>query len=340
MYVIKRNGDKEVLSYDKISQRIKQLNQEMSVQSSGLVMKIMDQLHDNILTSKIDELISEQCASMGIHHYDYSILAGRIIISNHQKEVSPSLKTYLNTIRSIPNYISDIYYETATKHLDFFESILDHSRDYLIDYFGFKTLERAYLFRHKDKVVERIQHLWLRVAIQIHGEDLDQVKATYDSLSQKEYIHATPTLFNSGIYRPQLSSCFLLGMEEDSIEGIFNTVKECANISKWAGGIGLHIHNVRAEGSPIQGTNGKSNGIIPMLRVFNNTARYVDQGGGKRNGSFAIYLEPWHADIEPFLDMRKNQGDEEMRGRDLFYALWIPDLFMEKVEKNEPWYLM
>ena len=340
LYVIKRNGDREILSYDKISQRIKQLNQETSVPSSGLVMKIMDQLHDNILTSKIDELISEQCASMGIHHYDYSILAGRIIISNHQKEVNPSLEVYLNTIRAIPNYISDTYYETTLKHIAFFESILDHSRDFLIDYFGYKTLERAYLFRNQDKIVERIQHLWLRVAIQIHGEDLEQVKATYDSLSQKEYIHATPTLFNSGIYRPQLSSCFLLGMEEDSIEGIFNTVKECANISKWAGGIGLHIHNVRAEGSPIQGTNGKSNGIIPMLRVFNNTARYVDQGGGKRNGSFAIYLEPWHADVEPFLDMRKNQGDEEMRGRDLFYALWIPDLFMEKVEKNEDWYLM
>jgi ribonucleoside-diphosphate reductase alpha subunit len=178
------------------------------------------------------------------------------------------------------------------------------------------------------------------VAIQIHGEDLEEVKKTYDSLSLKEYIHATPTLFNAGIYRPQLSSCFLLGMEDDSIDGIFNTLKECANISKWAGGIGLHIHNVRAEGSPIHGTNGTSNGIIPMLRVFNNTARYVDQGGGKRNGSFAIYLEPWHADIEPFLDMRKTQGDEELRGRDLFYALWIPDLFMEKVEKNEDWYLM
>jgi len=303
-------------------------------------MKIIDQLHDQILTSKIDELISEQCASMGIHHYDYSILAGRIIVSNHQKEVNPSFSVYLEKIRSIPNYISETYYDIGKKHLDFFESLLDHSRDFLIDYFGFKTLERAYLIRSGGKVVERIQHLWLRVAIQIHGEDLEEVKKTYDSLSLKEYIHATPTLFNSGILRPQLSSCFLLGMEDDSIDGIFNTLKECANISKWAGGIGLHIHNVRAEGSPIHGTNGTSNGIIPMLRVFNNTARYVDQGGGKRNGSFAIYLEPWHADIEPFLDMRKNQGDEELRGRDLFYALWIPDLFMEKVEKNEDWYLM
>ena len=340
LYVIKRNGDKEILSYEKIAQRIKQLNHGTTIQSTGLVMKIVDQLHDLILTSKIDELISEQCASMGIHHYDYSILAGRIIVSNHQKEVEPSFSVYLEKIRAIPNYISDSYYEIGKKHLSFFDSLLDHSRDFLIDYFGFKTLERAYLIRSEGKVVERIQHLWLRVAIQIHGEDLVEVKHTYDSLSQKEYIHATPTLFNAGIVRPQLSSCFLLGMEEDSIDGIFNTLKECANISKWAGGIGLHIHNVRAEGSPIHGTNGTSNGIIPMLRVFNNTARYVDQGGGKRNGSFAIYLEPWHADIEPFLDMRKNQGDEEMRGRDLFYALWIPDLFMEKVEKNEDWYLM
>jgi ribonucleoside-diphosphate reductase alpha subunit len=340
LFVIKRNGDKEILSYEKISQRIKQLNYGTSIQSAGLVMKILDQLHDNILTSKIDELISEQCASMGIHHYDYSILSGRIIISNHQKEVNPLFSVYMEKIRGIPNYISDTYYNIALKHMDYFESILDHSRDFLIDYFGFKTLERAYLIRANGKVVERIQHLWLRVAIQIHGEDLVEVKNTYDSLSQKEYIHATPTLFNSGIFRPQLSSCFLLSMEEDSIDGIFNTLKECANISKWAGGIGMHIHNVRAEGSPIHGTNGTSNGIIPMLRVFNNTARYVDQGGGKRNGSFAIYLEPWHADIEPFLDMRKNQGDEEMRGRDLFYALWIPDLFMEKVEKNEDWHLM
>jgi ribonucleoside-diphosphate reductase alpha subunit len=340
MYVIKRNGDREILSYDKISQRIKQLNQGTSIQSSGLVMKIIDQLHDNIRTSQIDELIAEQCASMGVYHYDYSILASRMIISNHQKEVDPLFLNYMETIRSIPNYISDTYYSIAIKHSDFFETILDHSRDFLIDYFGFKTLERAYLIRKDEKVVERIQHLWLRVAIQIHGEDLVEVRNTYDSLSKKEYIHATPTLFNAGIMRPQLSSCFLLAMEDDSIEGIFNTVKECANISKWAGGIGLHIHNVRAEGSHIQGTNGKSNGIIPMLRVFNNTARYVDQGGGKRNGSFAIYLEPWHSDIEPFLDMRKNQGDEELRARDLFYALWIPDLFMEKVEKNEDWYLM
>jgi ribonucleoside-diphosphate reductase alpha subunit len=226
------------------------------------------------------------------------------------------------------------------KHIDYFNSIVDYSRDYYIDYFGFKTLERAYLIRNNNKVIERIQHLWLRVAIQIHGEDLPMVKETYDALSNKEFIHATPTLYNAGTKRPQLSSCFLLGMEDDSIKGIFDTLSDCAAISKWAGGIGLHIHNVRAEGSPIKGTNGTSNGIVPMLRVFNNTARYVDQGGGKRNGSFAIYLEPWHADIENFLDLRKNHGDEEKRAKDLFYALWIPDLFMEKIEKNEEWYLM
>ena len=341
MFVLKRNGEPEVLSYNKIVQRIKQVgSDDLSIAYSDLVMKIMDQLYNNIPTSKIDELICEQCASLGVHHYDYSTLASRLIISNHQKEVDESFSKYINTIYLTPNYISENYYRIAMKHIDFFESILVHSRDYLIDYFGFKTLERAYLIRSNNKVVERIQHMWLRVAIQIHGEDLEQVKMTYDSLSLKEYIHATPTLFNSGISRPQLSSCFLLAMEDDSIDGIFNTLKECANISKWAGGIGLHIHNIRAEGSDINGTNGKSNGIVPMLRVFNNTARYVDQGGGKRNGSFAIYLEPWHGDIESFLDMKKNQGDEELRARDLFYALWIPDLFMEKVENNQDWYLM
>ena len=341
MFVLKRNGDPEVLSYNKIVQRIKQVgSDDLSIAYSDLVMKIMDQLYNNIPTSKIDELICEQCASLGVHHYDYSTLASRLIISNHQKEVDESFSKCMNTIYSTPNYISDNYYRIAMKHMYFFDSILVHSRDYLIDYFGFKTLERAYLIRSNNKVVERIQHMWLRVAIQIHGEDLEQVKRTYDSLSLKEYIHATPTLFNSGISRPQLSSCFLLAMEDDSIDGIFNTLKECANISKWAGGIGLHIHNIRAEGSNINGTNGKSNGIVPMLRVFNNTARYVDQGGGKRNGSFAIYLEPWHGDIESFLDMKKNQGDEELRARDLFYALWIPDLFMEKVENNQDWYLM
>ena len=338
LFVTKRNGQTEQLFYDKIIQRLKQLFPNSSIQYSGLVLKIMDQLYNHIQTSKIDELMAELCASMGVHHYDYSKLASLICISNHHKEVNESLLTYVDSIDK--EYISEEYVSIIKKHIDYFNSIIDYSRDYYIDYFGFKTLERAYLIRNNNKVIERIQHLWLRVAIQIHGEDLPMVKETYDALSNKEFIHATPTLYNSGTKRPQLSSCFLLGMEDDSISGIFNTLSDCAAISKWAGGIGLHIHNVRAEGSPIKGTNGTSNGIVPMLRVFNNTARYVDQGGGKRNGSFAIYLEPWHADIENFLDLRKNHGDEEQRAKDLFYALWIPDLFMEKIEKNEEWYLM
>ena len=338
MNVIKRNGSVEELSYNKIIIRLKQLAPEIHIQYSNLVVKIIDQLYDNIPTYKIDELMAELCASMGSHHYDYSTLANKLCISNHHKE-TPS--TILRCIESIqPGYLSVDYYNFVLLNHDYIESIMDYSRDYLIDYFGFKTLERAYLIKNNGKVVERIQHLWMRVAIQIHAPNLEKIKETYNGLSTKEFIHATPTLYNAGTNRPQLSSCFLLGMESDSIDGIFNTLKDCANISKWAGGIGLHVHNVRAQGSPIKGTNGTSNGIVPMLKVFNNTARYVDQGGGKRNGSFAIYLEPWHADIEAFLDLRKNHGDEEMKAKDLFYALWIPDLFMEKVEKNEDWYLM
>ena len=338
MNVIKRNGQIEEVSYDKIVTRLTQLAPEINIPYSGLVIKIVNQLYDNIPTYKIDELMAELCASLGSTHSDYSKLSSLICISNHQKEVAPSILKCVESIKT--GYISDYYYNIVKKHNLYFESILDYSRDYLIDYFGFKTLERAYLIRNENKIVERIQHLWLRVSIQIHGENLKLVKETYDGLSLKEFIHATPTLYNAGTMRPQLSSCFLLGLEDDSIEGIFNTLKDCANISKWAGGIGLHMHNIRAEGSPIKGTNGTSNGIVPMLRVFNNTARYVDQGGGKRNGSFAIYLEPWHADIENFLNLKKNHGDEEMRAKDLFYALWIPDLFMEKVENNEAWHLM
>ena len=338
MNVIKRNGDKEPLSYDKIIFRLKQLAPNLNIRYSELVIKIMDQLYNNIHTSKIDELMSELCASMGSQHMDYSNLASMLIISNHQKEVVSSILYCIQTID--PGYLSHEYYSFVLMNHDYLESIIDYSRDYLIDYFGFKTLERAYLIKKDGKIIERIQHLWMRVAIQIHSPDLIKIKETYDGLSKKEFIHATPTLYNAGTLRPQLSSCFLLGMECDSIDGIFNTLKDCANISKWAGGIGLHIHNIRAEGSHIKGTNGTSNGIAPMLRVFNNTARYVDQGGGKRNGSFAIYIEPWHADIENFLDLKKNHGEEEMRARDLFYALWIPDLFMEKVENNEDWYLM
>ena len=338
MYVTKRNGNIEKISYDKIITRLKQLNPELKIAYSALVLKVMDQLYNNIETSKIDELMSEICASMSSTHYDYYTLSSMLAISNHQKEVNKSIVSCIEQVG--PNYLSPEYINYVHTHSDFLESIIDHSRDFLIDYFGFKTLEKSYLIRVNGKVIERLQHLWLRVAIQIHGDDLEKVKETYDGLSKKEFIHATPTLYNSGTLRPQLSSCFLLGMEGDSINGIFNTLSDCANISKWAGGIGLHLHNVRAEGSHIKGTNGTSNGITPMLRVFNNTARYVDQGGGKRHGSFAMYLEPWHADIEQFIDLKKNQGDEEMRARDLFYALWIPDLFMEKVEKDEEWYLM
>jgi ribonucleoside-diphosphate reductase alpha chain len=338
MNVIKRNGDKEPLSYDKIIYRLKQLSPNLNIRYSELVIKIMDQLYNNIHTSKIDELMAELCASLGSQNMDYSNLSNKLIISNHQKEVVSSI---LYCVQSIdPGYLSHEYYSFVLMNHEYLESIIDYSRDYLIDYFGFKTLERAYLIKKDGKVIERIQHLWMRVAIQIHSPNLEKIKETYDGLSKKEFIHATPTLYNAGTLRPQLSSCFLLGMESDSIDGIFNTLKDCANISKWAGGIGLHIHNIRAEGSHIKGTNGTSNGIAPMLRVFNNTARYVDQGGGKRNGSFAIYIEPWHADIESFLDLKKNHGEEEMRARDLFYALWIPDLFMEKVENNEDWYLM
>jgi ribonucleoside-diphosphate reductase alpha chain len=338
MYVTKRNGSTEKISYDKIITRLKQLNPELNIAYSALVIKVMDQLYNNIETSKIDELMCEICASMSSTHYDYYTLSSMLAISNHQKEVNQSLVNCVDQVG--PQYLSPEYISYVHNHTEFLENIIDHSRDFLIDYFGFKTLERSYLIRANGKVVERVQHLWLRVAIQIHGENLEKVKETYDGLSKKEFIHATPTLYNSGTLRPQLSSCFLLGMEDDSINGIFNTLSDCANISKWAGGIGLHIHNVRAEGSHIKGTNGTSNGITPMLRVFNNTARYVDQGGGKRHGSFAMYLEPWHADIEQFIDLKKNQGDEELRARDLFYALWIPDLFMEKVEKDEDWYLM
>ena len=316
LHVTKRNGQIEVLYYDKIIQRLQQLYPNSSIHYSGLVVKIIDQLYDNIQTSKIDEAMAELCASLGVHHYDYSKLASLISISNHHKEVNESLLDYVENIDK--EYISENYVNIIKNNIDYFNTIIDYNRDYYIDYFGFKTLERAYLIKKNSKTIERIQHLWLRVAIQIHGEDLEKVKETYDCLSNKEFIHATPTLYNAGTKRPQLSSCFLLGMEDDSINGIFNTLSDCASISKWAGGIGLHIHNVRAEGSIIKGTNGTSNGIVPMLRVFNNTARYVDQGGGKRNGSFAIYLEPWHADIENFLDLRKNHGDEERRAKDLF----------------------
>lgn len=348
MYVVKRNGKREIVSFDKILQRIKKTGTEAGIQINytTLTMKVIDQLYDGISTSQIDELTSEQCASLSTTHPDYNILAGRIVVSNLQKNTLDSFSKIVEKLYHFSDkhgkhspLVSTNLYQHTIANAEYLDSICDYSRDYLIDFFGFKTLERSYLLKINKCVVERPQHMWLRVAIGIHGENLARVKETYDCMSLKYFTHATPTLFNAGTPRSQLSSCFLLAMESDSMEGIYNTLKNCAMISKWAGGIGLHIHNVRATGSHIRGTNGHSTGIVPMLRVFNNTAKYVDQGN-KRNGSFAIYLEPWHADIEIFLQMRKNHGDEELKARDLFYALWIPDLFMERVKIDGDWTLM
>ena len=347
MRVTKRNGSLEDISFDKILNRVKVLGQEANIQInySSLVMKVIDQLYDTIPTTKIDELTAEQCASLSTQHPDYSVLAGRIVVSNHQKNTSSSFYEIINELYHFKDthdfsspLVSNELFDTVMKYGKEIESMIDYSRDYLIDYFGFKTLERAYLFKVNGKIVERPQHMWMRVSIGIHGCNLDAVKESYDLMSQKYFTHATPTLFNAGTPRPQLSSCYLIAMEDDSLDGIYNTLKDCANISKWAGGIGLHIHNIRANNSLIKGTNGKSTGIVPMLKVFNDTARFINQGG-KRNGSFAIYLEPWHPDIEDFLEMKKNHGDEEMRARDLFYALWMPDLFMERVKANGTWTL-
>ena len=354
MRVTKRNGVLEDISFDKILNRIKNIGHKVGIQInySSLAMKVIDQLYDTIETTKIDELAAEQCASLSTQHPDYGVLASRIIVSNHQKNTDPSFYYIMSKLyhfedihgKQVP-LISQEVWKFIEQHSYELNCMIDHSRDYLIDYFGFKTLERAYLFKIGQTIVERIQHMWLRVAVGIHADlensetSLALINESYDLLSQKYFTHATPTLFNAGTPRPQLSSCFLIAMEEDSLEGIYNTLKDCAMISKWAGGIGLHIHNVRGKGSHIQGTNGASNGIVPMLRVFNNTARYVDQGGGKRNGSFAIYLEPWHPDVEDFLEMRKNHGDEELKARDLFYALWVPDLFMKRIKENGKWSL-
>ena len=349
MRVTKRNGELEEIAFDKILTRIKKLGTEAKIQInySALAMKVIDQIYDTIPTSKIDELAAEQCASLCTHHPDYNTLASRIIISNHHKNTDSSfynvvkkLHEFAQDSKGISPLISTDLWNIVNSPLgEILEDMIDYERDYLIDYFGFKTLERAYLFRTNSTILERPQHMWLRVSIGIHGSNMKLVKETYDLMSLKYFTHATPTLFNAGTPRPQLSSCYLISMEEDSIEGIYNTLKDCALISKYSGGIGLHIHNIRSKGTLIKGTNGKSNGIVPMLRVFNNTARYVDQGGGKRNGSFAIYIEPWHADIQDFLEMRKNHGDEELKARDLFYALWICDLFMTRVKENGKWSL-
>ena len=347
MRVKKRDGELEEVSFDKILKRLKTLGHEAGIQInfSALAMKVIDQLYDTIETKKIDELAAEQCASLSTQHYDYGTLASRIVVSNHQKNTSNSFSHVMGQLHAFKDVhgvhrplVSQTLWDFVQDNADYLDAMIVHDRDYLIDYFGFKTLERAYLFRIGEQIVERIQHMWLRVSVGIHGSNMAAIKETYDLMSQKYFTHATPTLFNAGTPRPQLSSCYLIAMEDDSIDGIYNTLKDCALISKYSGGIGLHIHNVRGKNPHINGTNGKTDGIVPMLRVFNNTARYVNQSG-KRNGSFAIYLEPWHPDIEDFLEMKKNHGDEELKGRDLFYALWAPDLFMERVKENAKWSL-
>lgn len=346
MNVIKRDGKSEIVSFDKILRRIKKLGVEVGIKLNYtiLAMKVIDQLHDNISTTKIDELAAEQCAVMSSQHPDYGTLAGRIVVSNHQKNTSSSFYEITSDLyhkdeeSGWQGILNHDYWYVVEKNHEEISKMIDYDRDYLIDYFGFKTLERSYLLRINGVIVERPQHLWMRVAIAIHGNNMTRVKETYDLMSQKYFTHATPTLFNAGTHRQQMSSCYLIAMEEDSLDGIFNTLHDCARISKWAGGIGLHIHNIRANKTLIKSTNGLSNGIVPMLKVFNDTARFINQGG-KRNGSIAIYMEPWHADIEDFLEMKKNHGDDEMRARDLFYGLWIPDLFMEKVQRDEEWCL-
>ncbi len=350
MQVVKRTGKREDVSFDKITARVKKLcyglNSEF-VEPITIAKKVILGLYDGVSTTELDNLAAETSASMAAHHPDYALLAARIAVSNLHKNTSKSfsktikdLYTYVDPTNGEPaGMISTETYETVQKHKDKLDSAIIFDRDYEFDYFGFKTLERSYLLRMYGRVVERPQHMLMRASIGIHGDDVDGAIETYNLMSEKWFVHATPTLFNAGTPKPQLSSCFLLTMTDDSISGIFETLSRCAKISQSAGGIGLSIHNVRAQGSYIKGTGGTSNGIIPMLKVFNDTARYVDQGGGKRKGAFAVYLEPWHADIYEFLELKKNHGKEEMRARDLFYALWIPDLFMERVKLDGEWSL-
>jgi ribonucleoside-diphosphate reductase alpha chain len=342
LYVVKRNGERVPVSFDQILQRIRMLSDEIEHVNPDLVaQKVCNQLQDGMSTSQLDEFAAETCAMMQARfHPNYGTLAARILINNHHKNTPATLLDCVEELyHGSVQIISDKLHDLVCKHSDKYQAMIDYSRDNMFDYFGFKTLEKGYLLRQNGHITERPQHMWMRVAIQLHEADIPQVKATYDALSQGYFIHATPTLFNSGGLKPQLSSCFLLTMNEDSIKGIYKTLGDCAQISKWAGGIGLSVHNIRARGSKIHGTNGESTGIVPMLKVFNDTAKYVNQGG-KRNGSFAIYLEPWHADIEDFLKLKLNQGAEEDRARDLFYGLWIPDLFMKRMEAKQDWTLM
>ncbi len=348
MMVQKRNGKYENVSFDKILQRVKKIgnNHNIKLGFSQLCLKVIDQLHDKIPTAKIDELMAEQCASLISDHPDYGKLASALSISNLHKNTKSSFYACMKLLydfKDINNKSSSLIdyklWQIININKDRLNKMIDYERDYLIDYFGLKTLERAYLMKINKVIIERPAHMWLRVSLGIHGNDIEKVSETYYYMSNLYFTHATPTLFNAGTPRPQLSSCFLMSMKDDSIDGIYDTLKQCANISKWAGGIGLHIHQIRGTGSHIRGTNGTSNGITPMLRNFNETARYVDQGGGKRNGSFAIYLSPWHKDICDFLELKKNHGDENSRARDLFYGLWINDEFMKRIKNDDFWYL-
>jgi ribonucleoside-diphosphate reductase alpha chain len=350
MFVIKRDGKKETVKFDKITARIEKLCYSLNpalVDPIDVAKKVIEGLYDGVTTSELDNLAAETAASLTTKHPDYALLASRIAVSNLHKN---TIKSFSETMRKLHDYVdaktgknasllADDVWQVIDENAELLDSTIIYDRDFGFDYFGFKTLEKSYLLKIDGKIAERPQHLFMRVSVGIHKEDVDSVIKTYNLMSERWFTHATPTLFNAGTPKPQMSSCFLLTMKDDSIDGIYDTLKQTAKISQSAGGIGLSIHNVRATGSYISGTNGTSNGIIPMLRVFNDTARYVDQGGGKRKGAFAIYLEPWHADVFEFLDMRKNHGKEEMRARDLFYALWVSDLFMKRVEANEEWSL-
>ncbi|KAJ8601814.1 hypothetical protein CTAYLR_007491 [Chrysophaeum taylorii] len=349
MYVVKRDGRKERMQYEKITSRLEKLCYGLDglVVPETITEKVIGGIYDKITTVELDELAAQTAAYMATQHPDFSILAARISISNLHKQTEKVFSKVVKRCREhvhpktkekAPLIAEDVY-DVVARHKETLDAAIAYDRDFGYDYFGFKTLERSYLMKIDGKIVERPQHMIMRVAVGIHGEDIPAALETYDMMSRKMFTHATPTLYNSGTPRPQLSSCFLLAMKEDSIEGIYDTLKRCACISKYAGGIGLSVHNVRATDSYIRGSNGTSNGIIPMLRVFNDTARYVDQGGGKRKGSFAIYLEPWHADIEQWLDLKKNHGNELERARDLFYGLWVPDLFMKRVEAGGEWSL-
>ncbi len=351
MFVIKRDGRKEPVHFDKITARINKLSFGLNstfVVPHRVAQNVIQGLYDGVTTTELDELAARTSASMTVIHPDYAVLAARIAVSNLHKNTK---KNFSRIVEELYNYIdpktnkqapliADDVFEIIMANKDRLDAAIVHHRDYNYDYFGFKTLEKSYLLKMHGKVVERPQHMLMRVSVGIHRDDIDAAIETYDLMSEKWFTHATPTLYNAGTPKPQLSSCFLLTMKDDSIKGIYDTLKNTAEISQSAGGIGLSIHNIRAKGSYIRGTGGESNGLIPMLQVFNSTARYVDQGGGKRKGAFAIYLEPWHADVFDFLELKKNHGKEEMRARDLFYALWIPDLFMKRVKENADWSLM